>query len=62
MYKSKMKKTVDPEKKDRFDIQLENRFRPSSPENIEIKEKNPFKDRALLKINNLLSKIKAQDN
>lgn len=62
MYKSKMKKTVDPEKKDRFNIQLENRFRPSSPENIEIKEKNPFKDRALLKINNLLSQIKAQDN
>lgn len=62
LYKPKMKMLKDPQQKDRFEITIENRFINKNNDKTKIETYNPFKERALGKINHLLAKIEAQDN
>ena len=62
LYKPKMKMLKDPQQKDRFEITIENRFIRKNNDKNKTETYNPFKERALGKINHLLAKIEAQDN
>ena len=59
MYKAKMHRTENKSKLDKLHHSIENRF-ISTESDIIHQEKNPFKDRALKKINNLIHKIQSE--
>lgn len=61
MYKAKMHRTENKSKLDKFHHPIENRF-ISTESDVIHQEKNPFKDRALKKINNLIQKIQSDQN
>ena len=61
MYKAKMHRTENKSKLDKFHHPIENRFISTESDMIH-QEKNPFKDRALKKINNLIQKIQSDQN